>query len=271
MAERHMISKRIVDTDLFLDMPATSRLLYYDLLIRADDDGFVAAPKRIARMTGCGEDDLKLLVLKQFIIPFESGVCVIRDWRAHNWIRKDRYCKTVYSDEFAQLTIDDKGAYHLIEEGIGQPVLPLNDTPVSTNCHTNCHTSEQPDDDQLSTNCHTSCHTDDSHRLGKDRLGKDNIESTVAKAPRSRFTRPSLDEVKAYCAERKNQVDPEKFIDYYDANGWKVGRSSMKDWKAAVRNWERQDFRQKDIPTGASGGLTDDDFARMQAYIRGER
>lgn len=113
MAERRMVSKKIVDTDLFLDMPATTRLLYYDLLVRADDDGFVGSPKKITKMVGGSDDDLKLLVAKQFLIPFESGVCVIRDWKIHNYIQSDRYHKTQYVDEKSLLTTTPSGSYSL--------------------------------------------------------------------------------------------------------------------------------------------------------------
>ena len=84
-----MFSLKVIDTDAFLDMPISSRLLYYELSIRADDDGFISSPKKITRMVGCSEDDLKMLIMKQFIIPFTSGVCVIRDWRIHNYIQKE--------------------------------------------------------------------------------------------------------------------------------------------------------------------------------------
>ena len=111
MAERRMFSKKIIDTDAFLDMPLSTRLLYYDLAMRADDDGFISSPKKITRMIGCSEDDLKLLIVKQFIIPFESGVCVIKDWRIHNYIQKDRYHGTQYVIEKSQLKINENGSY----------------------------------------------------------------------------------------------------------------------------------------------------------------
>ena len=89
-------------------------------------------------------------------------------------------------------------------------------------------------------------------RLGKVSIGKDSIElgdskgegepSPNSKNPK-RFVKPSLDEVIAYCQERRNSVNPEKFIDYYESNGWKVGKNSMKDWKAAVRTWEKNSFQ----------------------------
>ena len=113
MAERRMVSKKIVDTDLFLDMPATSRLLYYDLLIRADDDGFVGSPKKITKMVGASDDDLRILTAKGFIIPFESGVCVIKDWRIHNYIKSDRYQPTQYLAEKSQLQVSNNKSYEI--------------------------------------------------------------------------------------------------------------------------------------------------------------
>lgn len=106
-----MFSLKVIDTDAFLDMPISSRLLYYELSIRADDDGFISSPKKITRMVGCSEDDLKMLIMKQFIIPFTSGVCVIRDWRIHNYIQKDRYHETQYVDEKSQLVLEKNGMY----------------------------------------------------------------------------------------------------------------------------------------------------------------
>ena len=58
---------------------------------------------------------------------------------------------------------------------------------------------------------------------------------------RHQFSPPSVDDVRAYCAEKDYHVDPERFVDYYTSNGWKVGRNPMKDWKAALRSWERKE------------------------------
>ena len=90
MAERRMFSKLIIDSDMFLDMPLSTQALYFHLSMRADDDGFVNNPKKIQRMIGCNDDDLKVLITKKFIIPFESGICVIKHWKIHNYIRNDR-------------------------------------------------------------------------------------------------------------------------------------------------------------------------------------
>lgn len=111
MAERRMFSKAIIDSDTFLDMPLSTQALYFHLSMRADDDGFINNPRKIQRSIGATDDDLKLLIAKQFTIPFESGVLVIKHWRLHNYIQKDRYKPTIYQDEKSQLNIESNGIY----------------------------------------------------------------------------------------------------------------------------------------------------------------
>ena len=142
MAERRMFAKTIIDSDAFLDMPITSQLLYFHLSMRADDDGFVNKPKSIMRMIGCKDDDLMLLFGKKFLIPFESGVVVIKHWKIHNYIRKDTYTETKYKEEKATLEMDENNAYRLSS---CDPLQLCDDTVTDTS-------------------------TQD--RLGKDRLGK---------------------------------------------------------------------------------------------------
>ena len=113
MAERRMFAKTIIDSDAFLDMPTSARLLYYDLSMRADDDGFINSPKKIIRMTGASDDDLKVLIAKKFVIPFENGIVVIKHWKIHNYIAKDRYTETKYKEEKAMLQLDENNAYTL--------------------------------------------------------------------------------------------------------------------------------------------------------------
>jgi hypothetical protein len=113
MAERRMFAKTIIDSDAFLDMPVTARLLYYDLAMRADDDGFVNSPKKIMRMIGASQDDLTVLALKKFIIPFDNGIVVIKHWRIHNYIRKDTYTETPYTEQKNLLALDENRAYTL--------------------------------------------------------------------------------------------------------------------------------------------------------------
>lgn len=108
-----MFAKSIIDSDTFIDMPTSSRLLYFDLSMRADDDGFVNSPKKIMRMTGASQDDLKTLIAKSFIIPFESGVVVIKHWKIHNYIQKDRYKETLYIEEKSLLFEKNNKEYTL--------------------------------------------------------------------------------------------------------------------------------------------------------------
>ena len=206
MAERRMFAKTIIDSDAFIDMPVTARLLYYDLAMRADDDGFINSPRKIMRMIGASQDDLSILILRKFIIPFENGVVVIKHWRIHNYIRKDMYHETKYKEEKEQLALDENNAY----------------------------TMSVPNPLQLCDEVVTSPST--QVRLGKDSIGKDNIES------KSRaFTPPTLEDVSAYCRERNNKVDAQRFIDFYESKGWMVGQNKMKNWKAAIRTWEQRD------------------------------
>jgi len=112
-----MFSLNIVDTDAFLDMSQGSQLLYFHLAMRADDEGFIGNPKKIMRMIGTNDDDYKVLVVKKFIIPFESGVCVVKHWLIHNTIRMDRFNPTTYGKEKSQLILKENRAYKLGEMG----------------------------------------------------------------------------------------------------------------------------------------------------------
>ena len=111
MAERRMFAKTVTESDAFLDMPLSAQALYFHLSIHADDDGFVNNPKKIQRTIGASEDDCKLLIMKRFILTFASGVIVIKHWRIHNYIQKDRYKPTVYTEERSLLTLTKNKAY----------------------------------------------------------------------------------------------------------------------------------------------------------------
>ena len=118
MADKRMFSLKIVDSDLFLDMPLSSQCLYFHLSMRADDDGFVNNPKKIIKIIGANEDDLKILIAKGFVIVFDQGIIVITHWKINNFIRKDRYKPTMYIDQKQQLYQTDNGAY-ISEEKVG--------------------------------------------------------------------------------------------------------------------------------------------------------
>ena len=111
MAEKRMFTQKIIDSDAFLDMPLSTQALYFHLNMRADDDGFINNPKRIQRTIGASEDDLKLLIAKRFVICFENGVIVIKHWRMHNTLRKDRYNPTHYQEQLSMLEVKGNNAY----------------------------------------------------------------------------------------------------------------------------------------------------------------
>ena len=147
MAERRMFAKTIVDSDVFLDMPLSAQALYFHLSMRADDDGFVNNTKNIMRMIGVNEDDIKILITKKFILPFENGIIVIKHWKIHNYIQNDRYKETKYKEEKSKLALDENNSYSLNSECI-----------------------------------QNGYNMDTQVRLGKDRLelGKDSIDNIVA-------------------------------------------------------------------------------------------
>lgn len=214
MAERRMFAKTIIDSDVFIDMPLSTQALYFHLSMRADDDGFINNPKKIQRMVGASDDDLKILVMKRYLLPFESGVVVVKHWKIHNYIQKDRYKPTVYTEEKAMLEIKENGSY------------------------TECIQDVSKMETQV--------------RLGKDSIVQSNIgelegdvpDTNVGNTPPTtkRFTPPTVEQVAEYCRERGNTVDAQRFVDHYTSNGWMVGRTKMKDWKAAVRTWEGKQY-----------------------------
>lgn len=128
-----MFSLSVVDTDQFLEMPLSSRLLYYELGMRADDDGFVDNWKKILAFTGLKDDDLKVLIAKQFIIPFDSGVIVIRHWRMNNYLRNDRYKTTSHQEELKKLSLDYNDVYNLDTIGIPDGIHSIDKNSIGKN------------------------------------------------------------------------------------------------------------------------------------------
>jgi len=113
MAERRMFAKSIIDSDAFLDMPLSTQALYFHLSMRADDEGFVNNPKRLIRFVGAADDEIKVLLAKKFILSFDSGVIVIKHWKIHNYIQKDRFKETNYHDEKALLSVNENNSYSM--------------------------------------------------------------------------------------------------------------------------------------------------------------
>lgn len=152
MAKKRMFSLEVIDTDDFLDMPLSSQALYFHLSMRADDDGFVSNPKKIMRMTGCRDDDMKVLLSKQYVISFDTGICVIRHWKINNYLRGDRYKETIYTDESTQLETNKNGSYSTgIPSGI-----PVVDT-VKISIEENSKDKDSIDYTALLTQWNTTC------------------------------------------------------------------------------------------------------------------
>lgn len=240
MAERRMFAKNVIDSDLFLDMPLSTQALYFHLAMRADDDGFVNNPKKIVRMIGADNDSLRILIEKSFLIPFETGIVVIKHWKVHNYIQSDRKKPTIYKAEKSLLCEDDNKCYNIRDDS-------------GSNMDTGCIQHGYSMDTQV--------------RIGKDRLDKVSIyygDDKPSPAPPSiekpveksrKFVKPTVEQVRDYCQERQNGVNPEKFVDYYDSNGWKVGKNPMKDWKAAVRTWEKNGYSNTSKPEQAKSDI----------------
>lgn len=152
-----MMSKKIIDTDNFLDMPQSTQCLYFHLLLRADDDGFIQSPKSIMRITGCKDDDLKLLIAKGFVIGFETGVIVIRHWRIHNYVQSDRYSKSELP-EAKSVELKNK-VYEVVEP----PINPDN-TCMDTKCIQNGYIMDtqiridkiREEENRIETLCHVA-------------------------------------------------------------------------------------------------------------------
>jgi len=199
MAQRRMFSLKITDTDAFLEMPVSSQLLYFHFNMHADDDGFVSSPRKIMKTIGCGEDDLKVLLIKRYVLGFPSGIVVIKHWRMHNLLRKDRYTETNYIEEKSLLRIKENGAY----------------------------TDEQPLDTLLATKRQPNG-TTGKVSIGKGRKGK----------YKSSFTPPSLEEVSQYINEKGYSIDANKFYEFFNEAGWIDSKGNkVKSWKQKIITW----------------------------------
>jgi hypothetical protein len=220
MAERRMFTKKITDDDNFMALSSSAQALYLHLSMSADDDGFCNQVSISMFKAHASVQDLQALLEKRYIYQFENGVIVIKHWRMANALRKDRYTPTAFQEELAKLQLKDNGAYTWLPDGC-----------------------------QAVADC-----------LPQDSIGKDSIDKdSVGSERQSRFIPPTLEDVSAYCLERKNKVDPQVFIDFYESKGWMIGRNKMKNWKAAVRTWER---KEQEFGTGRSGrdGIFSEDY-----------
>lgn len=249
VADKRMMSKSVIDTDMFIDMPASTQCLYFHMLLRADDDGFLKNAKTVMRTVGASPDDVKLLIAKQYLIPFDTGIMAIKHWRIHNYIKKDRY-KPTDCEEIKLLEVNEKGEYVLAEPSRNQVGSKMGPSCIQSG------TVLEPSRNQVGTKMEPQDRDRDRDRLeieiGKNResresSGKRNSANNSTTAAH-KFVKPTLEELKAYIAENGYTFPAEAFMDYYESNGWKVGRNPMKSWQATCRTWQRHEF-----PSGGQG------------------
>lgn len=231
MADRRMFSKSIINSDAFGAMSAKAQMLYIHLSMSADDEGFLNNAEMVRRTYECSKQDLQELYNRRFLLDLGDGITVIKHWRMNNYIPKDRIKPTQYRDKYELLEIKENGAY------------TERKNALDTDCIQNVYS--------LDTDCIQnvgSLYTQVS--IGKDRLGKNNKNigasddaPTTTMNATKRFVKPSVEEIEGYCKEAGYEISAQHFFDYYEANGWRVGKNPMKDWKATVRNWARNGKR----------------------------
>ena len=222
MAERRMFAKVIVDTDAFLDMPLSAQALYFHLGIRADDEGFVSSPKRIQRLIGAADDDLKLLIAKRFVLAFQSGVIVIKHWRISYALRKERIKPTLYQEEKSTLYLKPDGAYtdhpvdvvpELPEDGDkGFPECRQDDAQVSPECH--------PGDAKMSQQYRLGKYKVGKSRLGKDSKEKDRVVGEGKETPQDAATVnpfPYDEYREIFCENCPSLPKPQKTVNWTEA------------------------------------------------------
>ena len=296
MAERRMMAKSVIENDHFMDMPMSSQCLYFHLLLRADDDGFIKNPSAIRREVGCGEDDMKLLVAKQFILPFDTGVIVIRHWKIHNYIRKDMYHPTECQAERGLLTGGaDKTAY-APKEGVQIQGRNVIVTDSLQDCNGIVTDTSQACNDHV-TDSSRSCAEPVS--IGKVRLGKVNISSSSTRAracEENSDTDRELGQVVKIYADNVNPaygpIESDKLLSLYDKYHGKwleaaiieatesSTRPNLKYIEAILERWERDGFKaprqkkgkkeeKKHGESGLSGGAGKDK-SPYAAYFDGD-
>ena len=252
MAERRMFAKTIIDSDSFLDMPLSTQALYFHLSMRADDEGFVNNPKKIARMIGASDDDMKILLTKNFILLFESGVIVIKHWKIHNYIRGDRQKETVYKEERAMLSTKDNGAY------------TINSHPAELSCEiSGSHLTDicPSTDSQMSAQVRLG-----KVSIGKDSIGEGNEESAdekVGDAPLPKkygeFEKVTLtDEQYSKLAERFGRRMLEEYIRKLDL--WLAEGNRKKNHYVTIIKWITKDHPDAEKAKDDHKSFETDDF-----------
>lgn len=267
MAERRMFSLGVADTDSFLALPFSAQTLYLHLSMRADDDGFLANAKSIAKMIGCKTSDLGILEKGGWVISFPSGVFAITHWKVNNYIQKDRYKPTRYQDELRQLAVEDDKAYRLMEEG--EKALPESAETEENTVDTECIQAPEAENDTVDTGCIQSVSSlYPQVRIGKDSIGEEEKKG-VLRTPKEDeedsqapiFTKILLQNGKwgdipeAYVSEAEGvysgvdvREEIRKACMWCQANP----KQRKKDWQRFITNWLSRASSEAKARTGTA-------------------
>lgn len=234
MSQRRMFSPDIVCSEEFLSMPVSSRDLYFQLGMRADDDGFIQ-PKIIMRTIGSDEDDLKILLVKRFLLPFNSGVVVIKHWLIHNMIRLDRYKETRFIEEKKLLFIKENKAYTDIPTSglqIGNQMAP-------------------------------------QVRLGKDRIGEEREEGiTPTPLLKEKFSEEDKKALADIATHYNSKINPKaRLLDKAkDKIKLRLEKFSVEEIRKAIDNFSKDEWKMKNLSDKGIAWFFHSD-ERIEQYI----
>ena len=243
MAEKRMFSSNVIDSDAFLDMSPTARLLYYDMGMRADDDGFIDSPKKIMRIIGASDSDLKELIDNGFVLRFESGVIVIRHWYVNNRVRRDTYHETIYTEEKSRLLLEKNNVYQLRNDSVTYTLHVCNEIGSQIRGGEDRIDKDRLGKDRLGEGC--ACVREESSEIQADCLTPPSQESPVLYFPTKEGEQPIY------------QSDIDNLTNYYNgaidvkaeilacAENSRAKPEGVSSWQTAVTKWISRTLRFK--------------------------
>ena len=243
MAEKRMFSLNIIDSDAFLDMSPTARLLYYDMGMRADDDGFIDSPKKIMRIIGASDSDLKELIDNGFVLRFDSGVIVIRHWYVNNRVRRDTYHETIYTEEKSMLLLEKNNVYQLRNDSVTDTLHVCNEIGSQIRGGEDRIDKDRLGEDRLGEGC--ACVREESSENQADCLASPSPESPVLYFPTKEGEQPiyqsDIDNLSRYY---NNSIDVKaEILACAENSRGKPGKESS--WQTAVTVWISRTLRFK--------------------------
>ena len=265
-AEKRMMAISLIDDDAFLDLPQGAQLLYFHLVMRADDEGFLT-PKKIMRAVGSSKSSLSALVKSGFIIEFDTGVICIKHCLSHNSVRKDCFTPSVYPERalVETVTVSGRKEYRLIESnGIVTENTPDSNESCNEGVTASLRDSNGNEEKAAQNHIDGGEETLPKERIGKERKSTpSHRESEYQKESPHPVTEPlrepippSLDEVRNYFGANCLKGNPDGFFNRYSASGWINGAGQrIVDWRAQARFWSgNENTRSSGSFLGPSGG-----------------